>query len=292
MEPKITFNDAFRSIWDTDSPILQEWSTLEVYCSSISVIAENLAVKAATFRSFADIEKDVKRYQSRAQEEALRLELIYILWNRLLLRTCSKVRDSLEFLIFSSNAANSYGCALAARGIIEHVALLNYLVQRVPWLQSPVVTKEGLQTFIKQLTLLTQGSTFNWDQFLEGSVSFRAIIASKNWKRPKDQRIPEISTLIKSLDDRLSSKRSSETAGRIEFIYSVLCDVVHPSWGGDFIYAPKPDQDMQVRKSFDVHFRKVALVLCLPMVEVTQCFVDLIRMMTDNEPQRLGFSRQ
>jgi len=292
MEQKITFNDAFRSMWDIDSPVLQEWSALEVYYSSISVIAENLAVKASTFRSFADIEKDVKKCQSRAQEEAIRLELIYILWNRLLLRTCSKVRDSLELLLFSSNTANSYGCALAARGIMEHVALLNYFVQRVPWLQSPVITKEGLQTFIKQLTLLTQGSTFDWYQFFEGNVSLRTIVASKNWKRPKDQRIPEISTLIKSLDDRLSSIRSSETAGRIEFIYSVLCDVVHPSWGGDFVYAPKPNQDMQVCRGFDVHFRKVATVLCLPMVEVTQCFIDLIKMMIDNEPQRLGFPTQ
>ena len=290
MEQKIKFNDAFRSMWDKDSPVLKEWKTLEVYYSSISVIAENLAVKASSFRSFADIETDVKRCQARAQEEALRLELIFFLWNRLLLRTCSKVRNSLELLIFSSNEGNSYGCALAARGIMEHVALLNYFVQRVPWLQSPAVTKERLGIFIKQLTLLTQGSTFDWYQFFEGSVTLRTIIASKNWKRPKDQRIPEISTLIKSLDDRLSSIRSSETTGRIEFIYSVLCDVVHPSWGGDFIYSPKPNQDMQVRRNFDVHFRKVATVLCLPMVEVTQCFINLAKMMTDNEPQRLGFT--
>lgn len=292
MEQKITFNDSYRSMWDKDSPVLQEWSTLEVYCSSISVIAENLAVKAATFRSFTDIETDFKSCQSRAQEEALRLELIYILWNRLLLRTCSKVRDSLELLIFSSNTANSYGCALAARGILEHTALLNYFVQRVPWLQSPVVKGDSLQTFIKQLTLLTQGSTFDWYQFFEGNGSLRSLIASKNWKRLKGERIPDISTLIRTLDERISDVRSKETAGRIEFIYSVLCDVVHPSWGGDFIYAPKPNQRMQVSRNFDDHFRYVVTVLCLPLVEITQCFIDLIRTMSDNEPQRMGFPIQ
>lgn len=289
MKNEIVFSDKFKSMWEKDSPVSQEWTVLELHYTSICVIAENLAIKSSTFRNILDIEADIKANPSKVQTEALRLEIIYILWNRLLLRTCYKVRDALQLLIYSSNTINSYGCALATRSIIEHVALLNYFVQKIPWLESPIVKKENLAVFIQQISLLTVGSTFDWDKFLAGNISLRTILASKEWKRPRNQRIPEISTLIKSLDEKLSNLQSKDTSGRIEFLYSILCDVVHPSWGGDFIYAPKMNQDMQIDKDFDKHFKKIATILCLPTSEITRHLIDLIKIMTDNEPQKLGF---
>jgi hypothetical protein len=62
-----------------------------------------------------------------------------VTWNRFLLRNCLKMRDSLEFLFHSINTANAYGMALSARSILEHVAMMQYFVDMIPWKTNQVV---------------------------------------------------------------------------------------------------------------------------------------------------------
>jgi hypothetical protein len=282
-----SFSEDFKTLWEKDSPIYKEWEKLEMLYSVLENITHNLALRFTEFRNITEIEKDMNT--GKHPMENLFLETLLFWWNRILLRSCLKVRDALQLLFYSSNTANSYGCALAARSIIEHVALLQFLAQAIPWKNTQRVEKQALIEFTKRIYNLTQGSTFDWDKLLSGKLSIRKLLATKSWKRPKNERIPHISDLVDALDKEISSHQSPDAEGRIQFLYSALCDVVHPSWGGDFVYAPQMYRIMKAEQIFDEHFKKTATLFCLPMIEVVKYFVELIEIMINNEP-RIIFS--
>jgi hypothetical protein len=276
----------FKALWADGSAVQKEWKKLETLYSVIQDTSHSLATRASALRTLPEIDADIQT--GNAEMGHLFLETLIVSWNRILLRTFLKVHDSLELMFSSINTANAYGCAIAARSIIEHVALLEYFAKRVPWKNGRVIRHEKMVEFTKHLFNLTQGSTFDWDKFLTGGVSVRQLVRSDNWKRPTNERIPHITTLVEALDEEMAPQQGEGSEGYLRFIYSALCDVVHPSWGGDFIYAPRIYREMKIERAFDDHFKKVATLFCLPTVGVVLRLGQLIQFMLDNEPRMLG----
>ncbi len=281
-----TLCDDFKALWDETSPMRTEWKNLETLFYAVKEISYNLALRATEIRTIVDIDRDMQTGQKQMGQ--LLIETLFVQWNRVMLRACLKVSDALELMFFSINMANAYGCALSARSIIEHVALLQYLTKKVPWQKNKVFDQKALTEFTKLLFSLTQGSTFDWDKLLSGNLSVRGILASKTWKRPHSERIPHMAELVEVLDKELSPLQGNDAEGHIQFLYSALCDVVHPSWGGDFIYAPKIYRDIKVHRAYDDHFKRIAIFFCLPMVIIVKHFGELIKFMMDNEPRMLA----
>ena len=278
----------FYSMWMDDPNLQAEWDIFEKLCWVVKEATQNRLKTLSSSKNLIDIVEEVFKNNKETSFKDF-YDAVIIMWNRILLRTCLKLQDSLEIMIYSCNTANAYGSALAARSIIEHTALLNYLVQSVPWRTSKDILQqpEKMFDFLILLNNLAQGSTFDWSKLLSISKpgSLKKIVESGEWKRPKAEQIPHISALVKSLDKELSShmnKRDEE--GYIQFTYSALCDVVHPSWGSDFIYAAHMHDNMKISKDFDNHFKGVMFIFGLTTIDVLRYFVVLIDFMVKNEP--------
>lgn len=282
----VKLDDRFRSMWEPDSPMQQEWSNFEALSQVIREFSRGLAARASAMRHLPDIEAEMGSEEREMGQ--LFLETLVFLWNRLLLRTCLKASDSLEMMFLSMNTANAYGCAITARSILEHIALLQYFANDIPWRESQLVRHEALVGFTKRIFALTQGSTFDWDKLLAGNVSLRSLVASKNWKRSPDERIPQIAALVEALDKKMASQQGSGGEGQLQFLYSAMSDVVHPSWGGDFIYAPQIYRHIKLERAFDEHFRRIATLFCLPTFGVVHHLAKLVGFMMDNEPRMLA----
>jgi hypothetical protein len=280
-----TLEQGFKDLWATGSPMQKEWEKLEVLVVAVEEIGRSMAKKASVLRTLPEIHADTT--SGRVEMKLAFLETVNTLWNRVLLRTAFKVHDALDLLFHSINSANAYGCAIASRSIIEHVALLSYFVKGVPWEDGRPVQNDELIEFTKHLFTLTQGSTFDWDKFLEGRVSVRDLVKSGSWKRPHDERIPQIATLVEVLDQELAPQQGHAT---LRFVYSALCDVIHPSWGGDFIYAPRIYREIKPERAFDDHFKRIATLFCLPIVAVVVRFGQLGEFMLDNEPKMVAIA--
>ena len=123
---------------------------------------------------------------------------------------------------------------------------------------------------------------------MAGSIGTRQLIASGDWKRPREERIPPIADLIQALDEELfKQKRSAQ--GAIGFIYSILCDTVHPSWGGDFIYSPQMYRELNPNPVLDDHFKVLATLFCLPTIEVVNHIVLLSDALAKDELRIMGW---
>ncbi len=280
-------SEQFKSLWGKTSKMQAEWDKFEVIHWAISDIAHNQAKKVSGLRNMVEIDRDIEA--GILKQEKMFLEVLVVAWNRFLLRNCLKIRDSLKFLFHSINTANAYGIALSARSILEHVAMTQYFVDMIPWKNNQMVPHGKMINFAKQFIKLTQGSTFDWDKLLYGQGGVRALIASKQWKRPGKERIPPISQLVKTLDNAIFLKqRTNYERGLLQLVYSALCDVVHPSWGGDFIYAPEIHRDMKEERVFDDHFKKVASLFCIPLPAVAQHFAECIDIMLNCEPRMMA----
>src|SRR5262245_48925610 len=113
----VRLNDRFRLMWDKDSPMQQEWKNFETLSWVIHDLSLDLAVRSSAFPNLHEVDAAIQG--STKEMGQLFLETLVFLWNRLLLRTCLKVSDSLELMFFSMNAANAYGCAVSGRCVIE-----------------------------------------------------------------------------------------------------------------------------------------------------------------------------
>lgn len=213
--------------------------------------------------------------------EQLYVELTNQLWNKLLLRTHLKVRDALQLLIHSANSANAYGCALTARAILEHVALLQHFWDKVPWRKSRIISKDEVGKFTNQMMNLTLGSRMDWQNLFSGS--FKEILASGQWERPEKDRIPHMAEIVKSIDDALFSTGRSSVKRQWHFFYGLLCDVVHPSWGGDFVYSPRMSFVVNPEPEFNSQFKLSATMFCLPVVELVKHLLQQAEVMAGEE---------
>lgn len=260
------FSDAFKAMWEEDSKILLLWGALEDLCLGLDYRCQQLADVQTSFRS---PHERSQAFDARSEPmEKLYAEVSNQLWNKLLFRTHLKVRDSMHLMFQSANTANAYGCALAVRAVLEHVALLQYFWDKVPWRTSRVVTADRLAAFTKELMTLVLGSNLDWNKLTGGHL--RQMLASGQWKRPGKERLPRITTLIVALDDALMEAERTQAKGQMLFLYGILCDIVHPSWGGDFIYSTKMAFSVDSEPQFNDSFRVASIMFCLPVVELVR----------------------
>jgi hypothetical protein len=265
------FCDAFKAMWEENSKVLLLWDALEDLCLGLNDRSQQLAGRQASFRT---PHERSQAFDSKSEPmEKLYIEVSNQLWNKLLLRTHLKVRDSMHIMFQSANTANAYGCALAVRSVLEHVALLQYFWDKVPWRTSRVVTADKLAAFSKELVTLVLGSNLDWSKLTGGLL--REMLASGQWKRPGKERLPPITTLIVALDDALMEAERIQAKGQMLFIYGILCDVVHPSWGGDFVYSTKMEFSVDSEPQFNDSFRVASIMFCLPVVELVRHFYHL-----------------
>ncbi|HEX3152468.1 MAG TPA: hypothetical protein VHR66_30620 [Gemmataceae bacterium] len=257
------FSGEFKGLWEAEAPARQLWMALEAFSESIDALAAAKATELAS-KTLPLLEEEMKN-RTRPMEE-LYVNWVNLHWGRIVLRTLLKVRDSLRILFDSCNSANAYGAALGSRAILEHVALLEYFSSKVPWKANRAVKKEDVIQFTKDIQRLSLGSRFDWDKLLSGGM--KQLLASGQWSRPKGERIPDLSDLIGVLDQTLFNLGRLHAKGQIQFSYTVLCDVVHPSWGGDIVYAPRMYREMSADAKLGKHFRLLASLFCLPIVEV------------------------
>ena len=180
------FSDRFKSMWEPGSKEIILWAALEILYAGLEERSLRLRNKVSSFRPVAEIEASM--LDKSAPMEELYIEGVNFLWNRFLLRTDLKVRDALKLLFYSANTSNAYGCSLASRAILEHVALLHYFSQKVPWRKSRRVTNDELTAFTKELVHLTLGSRIDWDKLYSGKV--REMVATGEWDRPQEERLP------------------------------------------------------------------------------------------------------
>jgi len=227
-----------------------------------------------------EIEADMA--SRRRPMEILYLEVVQTLWTKILLRTLMKVGDAMQLVFYSANTWNAYGCALGARSILEHVAFLEYFASKTPWIEKPYVDLKDAIPFTKELLKLSTGSRFDWDRLMHGQI--RHMVADGKWQRPKDERIPLCADLIKSLEIALRKAGKLEYKNEIGFLYGILCDVVHPSWGGDFIYGP--DIRQQVKPSGEQlnRFKASMVIFCGSLLGITAHLVRLYKSLTTNVP--------
>ena len=276
-----SFREEFKSLWEPESPVRSLWQCLEGLYLGLKERAQNQANKLTGYRNVEELERDA--LTSALPMEKLSVEWVNILWNRIILRTQLKVRDSLQLLFYSSNTGNVYGYTLASRSIVEHVALLEYLATITPWRDGPEVPKEKAIEFMKQLQRLALGSNFDWDKLMKDPGSMRRMLSSGTWKRPREERIPQITTLVRALDEELFRQKRLVSKEQMSFIYSCLCDVVHPSWGGDFIYSPKMYTTLKCSQEFSHHIKLFATLFLLPVVELVRHLILLCDTLEKNE---------
>jgi hypothetical protein len=261
-----SFNENFKSMWESGSDVRLIWDMLETLYTVTNEKCLELSEKQGFYRSPGEIEKAID--VASEPMEKLYVEWVNSLWNKLILRVHLKVRDSLQLTFYSCNTANSYGCALSARAIIEHAALLQYFIDKIPWQEGRLIKKEDLLAFTKTIQNLTLGSRLDWDRLLSGDL--RQMATSEKWDRPRSERLPHMAELLRSLDSKLFEEGRLYSRGQMRFIYGILCDVVHPNWGGDFIYSRQMYAPLSHERQFDEHFKLAATMFCLPVLELVR----------------------
>lgn len=266
-------------MWEEGSDVLLLWNSLEVISSGISERCMQLVKRQASFRPPIEMEEALK-IKSEPME-SLYVEWVNQLWNKFLLRTNLKVRDALNLMFHSANTANAYGCALSARAILEHVALLQFFWNKVPWRKSRVVTKTELKRFTEDILNIILGSRFNWEKLTTGAV--KEMLNSGQWYRPQKERLPPIAEIVGSLDNELFATQRRYAKGAMRFLYGILCDVVHPSWGGDFIYSSRMSFVLNAEPEFNHGFKLSATMFCLPVVELVKNLYQITDVMLGEE---------
>jgi len=275
-----TFSDDFKALWEPESQMQAIWENIEVLYQGIKDFAQEQAILQLGYRPLPEIESDMA--SKSKPMEFLYLETIRLLWTKILLRTLLKVIDGMQLVFYSANTRNAYGCALGARSVLEHIALLQYFGNQAPWLTQSMVDLQAAIPFTKALFNLGLGSRFNWDELLKGNI--RQMVSRGDWERPKDERIPAIAQLIEGLETALQNEGKLQYKNELKFLYGVLCDVVHPSWGGDFIYAPNMYREMQPSRENIERFKVSAVMFCGSLHGLMAHLVRLHERLTERMP--------
>lgn len=276
----VGFSEQFLQLWEEHSPVRQCWEMLVVFYDALN---EAAGVRAAAIEPSSLHELDSEIQAGSRPMEDIYVRWTNLLWSRIILRAQLKVRDSLTLVFHSCNCAMGYGAALASRAIIEHVALLQHFAERVPWQSTGFVEKEAMIQFTNDLQRLAFGSRLDWDQLFADAGALRRLLATESWSRPRNERIPDLGQLIGALDGSLFDSGRLAMKGQIQFVYSVLCDVVHPSWGGDFVYSPRMYRGIESASSFDEHLKLQITLFCLPVVEVVGHLLKLCESLRSQE---------
>jgi hypothetical protein len=286
-----SFSDDFKDLWK-ESPEKQILlNCLEEFYVGLTEMVKVDSSRQDELRDISEINKDIQKILQNKQNKnhlnnELIPELVNFFFNRITIRTQLKIIKSLQLLFYSCNTANSYGSVLASRSIVENVAAYQYLISSIPWKNDQYVKMEVSKQFLKKLYLLGFGSRFNWDMLHSDFKSIRESFDSGKikWDRPRDRQIPEISELNKNLDQVLA-KNNRIKPGQIRFIYTILSDIIHPSAGGDFIFAPDMFKKLVVNRQLDENLKNIFDITGFFDVELVSHFIWLCHDIHDYELQ-------
>jgi hypothetical protein len=109
------------ALWPEKSPYREALTQIEDALNVVRRLSERTREVLALLPSSEELESAVAG--RRGDADKVGATLFAYLWNRLLGRSLLKCEDATRLLIFSTNKRNLYGTVLAARTIIEHVAL-------------------------------------------------------------------------------------------------------------------------------------------------------------------------
>lgn len=215
------FNKKFMNMWEPDSKLRQLFQAIEVLFSDVSKKCQSLSERQELFRTPKEIEAAFIESGKGGNEsmESVYIEWVNQLWNKLIFRTHLKVRDAVQLLFLSANNTNAYGCALSARSIMEHVALLQYFYDKTPWLESKMVSHEEIRAYTENLKKVVLGSRFNWDKVMSKVTGLRELLQSGEWTRPKNEQLPQIIEMLKALDKALLAEGRLNKEKEILFLY-------------------------------------------------------------------------
>ena len=258
----IEYSPDFKSLWDSSSNMGVIWDQTGALFHALDGFLDELEVVIASYRTLKEIEIDMagNLHGEKQPMEYLYLESLRVVWSRLLLRTLQKVLDSMRVVFASANSSNLYGCALGARGVLEHVALLQYFADKAPWLKKAAVEMKDAIPFTRELFQLTFASRFDWNSLYNGQI--RQLVQTGAWNRPHDERIPHIATLVDGLEKAMKGRSRIQYDKEIGFYYTLLCDVVHPSWGGDFLYTRDMYRDPETDSEQVDQFKLASVLIC------------------------------
>lgn len=273
-----SFLEDFKNLWNDEPGKKISLNNLEELYSGLIEMVQIFSSKQSQLRDISEINKDfqklVKEKRNNDLYDELVPEMINFFFNRITIRAQLKVIESLQLLFYSCNTANSYGCVLATRSILENVAAYQYLISSIPWKKNPYVKKDVAKQFLNTLYLLGFGSRFNWDLLHSDPKKIKDSFGTGTypWNRPKNRRIPEISVFCKNLDHVLAEDNRIK-AGQITFIYTILSDIIHPSAGGDFIYASDMFKKLEVNQKKGENFKRLFNITGFYNVEFARQFI-------------------
>ena len=267
------FNSGVKALWGASGSehLGPAWNRLESLYGEVEELATRGALEIEAGRNMSTIEKELAAGERPKGE--LVAEGIELLWRQTIVRTELKVRDSLQVLFFSCNTRNLYGVVLASRAVLEHVAILQYVFDEIPWKTSAATMAEGV-AYMRKLQTIIVGSRFRWSELFKGNV--RQLMSSPELKRPARESLPAITPLVERLEKALAASERSESgktgvrmqAGELVVLYAMLSDVVHPGWGGEFIYGPRMSGVVGHGALGGEEFKLTMLLFCLPVVGI------------------------
>jgi hypothetical protein len=272
------FSDEFKLLWRDNPEKLQSLNSLEIFYNGLKDMAQIEIKKQNAQTDISKINEEIKKVLQNKQTGSSKSEIattwINYVFNRITLRTQLKVLDSMQLFFYSCNSANTYGCVLSTRSIIENVAAYQYLISNIPCEKDQVIEFEKFKQFSKLLELFGFGSRFNWDMLHFDFKCIRESFESGKykWNRSRDRRIPEIAKLYQNLDASMTA-RDKKNKGQIVFLYTVLSDIMHPSAGGDFIYSENMYKKLQFQILPDENFKRLFIFIGFPNVAIIRHFI-------------------
>lgn len=250
------------ALWPERSPHRVALTQIEDALNVLTGLSKRTREVLALLPSSEELELAVAG--RRGDADKVSTALFAYLWNRLLGRSLLKCEDATRLLIFSTNKRNIFCTVLAARTIIEHIALVTHLSGWSTNFIGKELSDAEFGKFMQEMNRLAMGSNVDWHALFSGATPLRTLVQQKAWKRPKDAQLPKLSVLVNALDGAMATQPSCEP-GLILLLYGIFSDLLHPSWGGDFMYRHLLSPQYSKLVDSNDHFRRVLGVVLLPI---------------------------
>lgn len=156
-----------RVLWPEKSPYRAALAQIEEALAVVCRLSKRTREVLAQLPSSEELESAITGRRGDADEVGA--TFVANLWNRLLGRALLKCEDGTRLLIFSTNKKNLYGIALAARAIIEHVALVTHLSDRTVNFTGRDLPHAEFAEFIHEMYRLAIIKRRDTSQILRGS---------------------------------------------------------------------------------------------------------------------------
>ncbi len=187
--------------------------------------------------SIFELTQEIGRIETASGDE--RAKLIFE-WTNASIRTgvtlsSLKAVDLTDSLIQAANDKRFTICALATRSLLELASILCYLHKGLtPYLSIRFSSAAEFEEIRKLVRKAIFGGHYDFEKVLFNDP--RKTLAGRNWKRPKHERLPRFSELMRPLDEFALQVGLARVRGSVEMRYSALSDFVHPTAASLLLY--------------------------------------------------------